>query len=515
MILYHVNTMYQLLYVICHRLTIHPEEECCLFVTEYLQPKVQLCALAERMTENGWFSFVKIIPEARFKLSRRRALDESSSEPEIHQVIENICNAFERWLDFDLRSCKQRYVGSDQWSLGVYLLRNRIPYVYIEDASGMLSQQERYLNIIKKINLTNYIICNRLNGAGRSSMVTGFLCDLKKQQDGFDEPRAVDFSVYDAISGMDAGMRDSLLDFYGVRPIRMRPDRTNCLFLTQYLTTLAVSELEIQEQITTLLADYIADGCHILVKPHPRDKWLDYQRVLPGCEIIPREINAELLPFAFDAPPDLALTISSTSIGGLCSFVEEIYEFGTGTESGYEQLHLYYAFARVLEHIGFDGSITYHGVDPVPAQCFLRARGVSEGTSPQRLLVDSGVCFENGREDYDLGVFLDTAHYADRVTAETLLEAVEVRIQLIPDQDALVRPMFHRIYVYCRSQMQREALCTLRISRRLRYTKADLRITAQPIEESTAARLAEKYDRRKRRFFYEIQNRRICSREAE
>lgn len=92
MILYHVNTMYQLLYVICHRLTIHPEEECCLFVTEYLQPKVQLCALAERMTENGWFSFVKIIPEARFKLSRRRALDESSSEPEIHQVIENICN---------------------------------------------------------------------------------------------------------------------------------------------------------------------------------------------------------------------------------------------------------------------------------------------------------------------------------------------------------------------------------------------------------------------------------------
>ncbi|MGM9648391.1 MAG: hypothetical protein ACI3XY_00275 [Butyricicoccaceae bacterium] len=515
MILYHITTMYQLLYVICHRLTIHPDEECCLFVTEYLQPKIQLCTLAERMTENGWFSFVKIIPEARFKLSRGRALDENSSESQIDQVVENICNTFERWLDFDLRSCKQRYVGSDQWSLGVYLLHNRIPYVYIEDASGMLSQQERYLKITKKINLTNYVICNRLNGAGRSRMVTGFLCDLKNQREGFDEPRAVDFAVYEAVSGMNGEMRGSLLDFYGVRPIRMRTDRSNCLFLTQYLTTLAVSELEIQEQITTLLADYIADGCRILVKPHPRDKWLDYHRVLPGCEIIPREINAELLPFSFDAPPDLALTISSTSIGGLRSFVEEIYEFGTDIESGYEQLHLYYAFARVLEHIGFDGSITYHGVDSVPARSFLRVCGVSEGMGPQRLLADCGVCFEDGREDYDLGVFFDTAHYADCVTAEILREAVEIRIRLIPDQDALARPLFHRIYVYCRNRMQREALCTLSISRRLQYTKADLRIIAQPMEESTAVRLAEKYTQRKRRYFYEIQNRCIRSREAE
>lgn len=243
MILYHVTTLYQLLYVICHRMTVHRDRPCCLFLSEYLLPEMKNRDLLNRLEENGWFSFVRVIPEISFKLKRGGALDETNRPEEIDAMVEAIT---------------------------------------------------------KKFNLSNFIICNHLHGAGRSPLVTACLCDLKNQLPGFHDDRAVDFSVYEAMRSMSEKDRAALLDFYGITPVNLDPGQKNCLFLTQHLETLAENDLETQEYLSTLLADYFAPDLHLLVKPHPKDKWLDYRR-LPGKNTRPFAGGKPLLCYILDS----------------------------------------------------------------------------------------------------------------------------------------------------------------------------------------------------------------------
>ena len=168
MVLYHVSTTYQLLYCIVHRLARHSQEEAGLLMVEYIQPESERKAFVSRLENTGWFSFVRLVPENQFKLKRGNALTEQSSPQEIESVIRNVCACVESWKGFDLSEFSRIYIGSDQWSFGIYCLANHIPHVYIEDASGMLSQRERYMQITKEINLTNYVISQYLHGAGTS-----------------------------------------------------------------------------------------------------------------------------------------------------------------------------------------------------------------------------------------------------------------------------------------------------------------------------------------------------------
>ena len=93
----------------------------------------------------------------------------------------------------DVKQFSPIYIGSDQWSFGIYCLANQIPHVYIEDASGMLSQRERYMKITREISLTNYVISQYLHGAGTSEYETARLCDMRNFVPGFTDEKAVNF----------------------------------------------------------------------------------------------------------------------------------------------------------------------------------------------------------------------------------------------------------------------------------------------------------------------------------
>ncbi|HIQ80607.1 MAG TPA: hypothetical protein IAD32_04900 [Candidatus Scatavimonas merdigallinarum] len=348
MVLYHLSTTYQLLYCIAHRLSRHPDEEAGLFMVEYIWPETQRDKLLQKLQKTGWFSFVRLIPENQFKLRRGNALTESSTPEEIQSVIRSVCICMEKWLHLDLSSFSKIYIGSDQWSFGIYCLANRIPHVYIEDASGMLSQRKRYMQITKEINLTNYVISEFLHGAGTSEYETARLCDMRNFVEGFTDEKAENFSIYDALKYEIPGRVPEILAFYGATPVTVTKRLPVCIYMTQFLKTMAVKDLDVQEQITTLLVDYFASDCKLVIKPHPKDIWLNYRRIFPGAEILPCRLNAELLPFVFSHPVQRVLTASSTSVGGMAPFAGEVYAFTTEIETGYERLHAYYVAAFLL-----------------------------------------------------------------------------------------------------------------------------------------------------------------------
>lgn len=348
MVLYHLSTTYQLLYCIVHRLARHADEEAGLLMVEYIRPESERKAFIQKLLDTGWFSFVRLVPENQFKLKRGNALTETSPPQEIDAVIHNICTCVENWLQLDLSTFSRIYIGSDQWSFGIYCLANKIPHVYIEDASGMLSQRERYMQITKEICLTNYVISEYLHGAGTSEYEIARLCDERNFLDGFTDEKAENFSIYDALSNEIPHRVPEILAFYDVAPVSVSDNEPVCMYMTQYLKSMAVKDLDVQEQITTMLVDYFSEGCRLVIKPHPKDIWLNYRRIFPEAVLLPCRMNSELIPFLFDKPVKRVLTASSTSVGGMAPFSEEIYQFTTEIETRHEHLHAIYTAAMLL-----------------------------------------------------------------------------------------------------------------------------------------------------------------------
>ena len=161
--------------------------------------------------------------------------------------------------------------------------------MYIEDASGMLSQRERYMAITKEISLTNYVISEYLHGAGHSDTEIARLCDTSNFLPGFTDEKAEDFSIYRALRDEIPHRVPEILRFYGAEPVQLPADKPVCMFMTQYIKSMTVRDLDVQEQLTTLLLDYFADNYQVVIKPHPKDQWLNYRRICPEAAIFARQ----------------------------------------------------------------------------------------------------------------------------------------------------------------------------------------------------------------------------------
>ncbi len=333
MILYHVSTVYQLLGCIVHKLTYYEEEDCDILIMEYIVAENERVQLQQRLIATGWFRSVRLIPEQKLTFQRGGTLNEQSEPKQIRKIANKIADSFESWWKTDPHTYRKIYAGSDQWSFGTYLLVRQIPYYYLEDASGMLSQEQRYLDIIRNMNKTCYIIVMNYKGIGKSDLVIEKLCDLRNQMPGFQDPKAVDFSIYHTLKYKIPNRIEEILGFYQVTPVKTQERQKLSIFLTRYLKTLSIRILDIQELLSTLLIDYFCAEHQLIVKPHPKDSWLNYHRIFPGALVLPNDFPAELLPFAMaEERPDTAITASSTSIGGMQDYALNSYSFGEGIE---------------------------------------------------------------------------------------------------------------------------------------------------------------------------------------
>ena len=340
-VLYHASTVYHVLCCISHKLYYHRKEQSVLMIVEYMLPKPQLKEFVAQLKTTRWFTEIYIVPEQKFLMSRGSKLKSDSTEEEIETVVRNVSASVEKWSPVDLFLFDEYNIAADNWSVGVFLLYHRIPYNYFEDACGILGDMERFLRIIKNFNETNYYMSQYLGGVGRSEIVQKKYCSLENQPDGFIDDRACDFTIYQCVKGLEAEDISRLLQLYQADVMPQLESRDMVLFLSQRLPTLPDPQLEIQEKMTTLMIDYLCPDSQIIVKPHPKDVWVDYHKLLPGCEVLDQAIPSELLPFVFEKQDQqrklrLCMTPNSTSIHGLSSVCEHSIGFGNDYEKNFD-----------------------------------------------------------------------------------------------------------------------------------------------------------------------------------
>ncbi len=486
MILYHASTSYHVLSCIVHKLAYHRDEKATFMIVEHIMPKNELEAFLHQLDSFSWFDEILSVPEGSFRLSHGKTLNLHSSENDILEVIRNICTEVEKWYPLGFRQFKEIYIAADQWSVGVYLLYHKIAHHYLEDASGMLGDMERYLTIIRELNLTNYVLSNYLKGVGRSLFVIDKLCDIKNQPEGFFDKKAVDFSIYNVVRSLSPAVIEDLLSLYDAKRIKLNHTGKAAVYMTQFLRTLTIKNLEVQERITTLLLDYFASDCTIIVKPHPKDRWIDYKGLLPGSIVLNNTLPSELLPFILEEDIDVVLTASSTSTGGMTHISKNTISFGTDIEVHYERLHKMYLTAYLINEVFHGQKMITHHINPSHLDHFLSlfSKDFTGKEADDIIYIDGGqpMIWETSDTAYirnpgtDLLIFLN---FNKAYSFLTYPDLDHNNFILLKDQ----HDHKNEFWIYCENEEERRTILSIEGKKTLNYSGSALEFRC---EEATA-----------------------------
>ncbi len=483
MILYHASTSYHVLCCIVHKLAYHKEDKATFMIVEHMLPKNELEAFIVKLNSFSWFDEIIPVPEGTFRLCHGKTLDLRSTELDILEVINNICDEVDKWHPAGFHQYQDIYIASDQWSVGVYLLYHKIAHHYFEDASGMLGDMERYLTIIRELNLSNYILSNYLQGVGRSESAVEKLCDIKNQPEGFFDEKAVDFSIYKLINAMSPSLIEEILLLYNAKRYTISSTEKVVVYMTQFLRTITVKNLDVQERITTLLLDYFAKGRTVIIKPHPKDRWIDYKRLLPGAIILDNSLPSELLPFVLEGDIDLVLTASSTSVGGMSHISSSTISFGTEIEFHYERLHKLYMAAKVI-HTIFEGQeLITRNIKRSHLEHFLSLYSIDLNVkSPDHgtIYIDGGqpMIWETGDPYYISNPQSDILIFLNFNEAYTFLANPALdHTYFIVLKDKLNGK--NEFWIYCENEKVRRKIMSIKEKTRLYYSGTELEINSE------------------------------------
>ena len=340
------------------------------------------------------------------------------------------------------------------------------------------------MKITREISLTNYVISQYLHGAGTSEYETARLCDMRNFVPGFTDEKAVNFSIYDALKEEIPQKAPEILEFYGAKPVTVSQGRPVCMYMTQYLKSMAVKDLDVQEQITNLLVDYFAQGFQLVIKPHPKDQWLNYRRMFPEAVLLPPNINSELIPFLFDQPVQRVLTASSTSVGGMAPFAQEVFQFTTEIETRFEHLHAVYLAAVLLGEAAKAWGplhLSLQRVNAVQLENFLRILEVPQKETGAPVLVTEGappeapgsaVLWIAGERSSGKPPVLPRAG-----------QALELRGTLLPEEGSLLTENAFLLYLTAPCPGMLSQLPPLDFVRELPFSRAKLQIQSKLLTE--------------------------------
>lgn len=276
------------------------------------------------------------------------------------EVDDEILASFDKLLlgkgyvitDFD-----EIHVAACHWRFGAYLAAKQIPFCFWEDAAGILSRPEHLRQASENG------ICDDIKDDikafwekhgllnGENPLIQKKFCNLDVQLAGFQDEKAVHFSLNDELAAMEKEPRNAVIDFFldGKRfPV---PENATVLF-TEHLAHLQLMTLEEQCLLYQLLLDYFFADRKIVIKPHPDDV-MYYDVLFPESEVIRTKFPAELLPYVFSNKPQAVVTLTSTTVLNLAPYFDESFMLNRrfSYDLGFKQINKYYTALRLAKKL--------------------------------------------------------------------------------------------------------------------------------------------------------------------
>lgn len=243
------------------------------------------------------------------------------------------------------------HLAGGQYMFSAYLISKNIPFVFYEEAGGILSRIDKLKDNVKKGNPLMYEIATK-NGMfdGSNSLVKYRVCNKGAQSKNF-EFREDDenFEIVYMLEKLAEQEIKKIIKFY-TEIDEYDIKEKSCLLLTQHFANLSILTYEQQVLLYQTFCDYFLDGYSIVFKPHPFD-FIDYTSLFIDSIVLRERFPSELLPFMFKNRPEIVATVSSTAIFDLACVFDKSLQMDFKFEKEYYKMAKYFTSELIIEHL--------------------------------------------------------------------------------------------------------------------------------------------------------------------
>lgn len=331
MILYYTITAYHILKFAVHKLRFHPDEDAILLIPEFLLRKF-----------SGFENKLIFSKCISFSWERQKNLT-----PE--QIFEKINVEFKsKTKGLSLKDFSEINVCRCAFYFGSWLVYNKQPFNWFEEADGRLSQPEPIMEDDSRLAPERYEFAVQ-NGlyTGDNPCVLKKYVKMSSQLPDFYDPLAENYDVMEEMNKLSRKDKKRLLDFFDVpKELTFKPH--SVLMLTAHFCNLRVMSYEEHALCYQLTSDYFLDGYNLYYKVHPSDL-MPYRSFMDDVEIVPAHFPAELLTLILDEAFEIGASVSSTGIYNISSICKKILIFNQEYISSFWQNHRYYFCVKVME----------------------------------------------------------------------------------------------------------------------------------------------------------------------
>lgn len=246
------------------------------------------------------------------------------------------------------------YIWGAQYSFGIFAAEQNIPFIFCEEATGMMSRR----NILEHIDEINphlaclYQYVQELGlYTGKCAVAKAILYNFSAQLKNFDTglENHINFSVVDELLSLEKVEQREIISFFTEVKELYLPLESIVLF-TQPLANLRLILFEEEILLYQMTIDYFFQNRSLVIKPHP-DDLIYYSKLFPDATIIKERFPSEFLPFLVDNKPKCVATIYSTAIYNLRGHYPEVFELDDRYERDFPKTHRYYMALQIAKSL--------------------------------------------------------------------------------------------------------------------------------------------------------------------
>lgn len=272
--------------------------------------------LNERLEKSGLFRTVAFLPECHPRFFPKPFSGALGKGNPLYKLLQRrrlyryMVHQEEPYLQWNYRDYEDIYVFCDSDPIGYYLNAKHIPYIAVEDGNNsgrynsVVTANESMFHLKRFLAKMNYLF-----------MQDGYGCYCRGYEvNSADGVIATGRRIIEKpTAGLIAQLSDSDRErlywiFRSWENLPQAGTEEYVMVLTQPLCTEQMRVQMYREMIRRC-----ADGCGVIVKPHPIDK-VDYQREFPDCLVLPGNFPVEILNIYCEYRIRKAVTVYSTSM---------------------------------------------------------------------------------------------------------------------------------------------------------------------------------------------------------
>lgn len=334
MLLFHAVSTYQLLLLIEYKIRYYMEDEAVLMLPDSLVQKVP-------QYDNLKKYFANIL---LYEIGKPKSRNSS-----IKEATREYFDAVFKEGGYGITDFEEIFVGCAHYYFGIYLASNDIPFVFFEDAAGMLSRSEILIEMEEQYPIKRDYNMQFGLYDGTCPCIKKVVCNKNAQCKEVGDVEH--FDVVEELLGLPETDREWIKKFFTDIDV-LEIKQNAVLFLTQHFANLQILSFEQQILIYQTVFDYFFADRDVVLKPHPNDI-MYYGKLFPQYKIIREVFPSEFLPIMFTNKPEMIATVSSTAINNLYRYFPKSFCLGTRYEKDFIYTHRYFTAISLVCQMKF------------------------------------------------------------------------------------------------------------------------------------------------------------------